>query len=251
MLLPGASKKAPIATAGIQALAESISLYKFYIFSGMDKQDDIGYIGFVTPTVKKDYFGILYMIFFPRVHALFLSLILLLIPLPAAATNQPEATITDIIITTSNSHLLLFSSIKNCFTKEMLQGIHNGIPVTFTFTVNLDQVREFWWDKNLTSHSFQHTLTYDGLNEEYKITLSEKDNLTITTSSLAKAKEVMVEVNGLKVIAIDKLVPDQPYALRIKARLAEKTLPLNIHYIVPFISLWDFETDWRTIEFRY
>ena len=38
---------------------------------------------------------------------------------------------------------------------------------------------------------------------------------------------------------------------RIKATLAETTLPLGIHYILPFTSLWDFETDWRTVEFRY
>ncbi len=191
------------------------------------------------------------MTHFPNIRPFILLLFLLLMPLTTAAENRPEAEITDIIITTSNSHLLLFSSIKNCFTNEMLEGIHNGIPVTFTFSVDLDTVREFWWDKNLISHSFQHTLTYDGLNEEYKITLSEKDNLTITTASLKKAREIMVEVNGLRVIEVNRLVPDQPYALRIKARLAEKTLPLNIHYIVPFISLWDFETDWRTIEFRY
>ncbi len=191
------------------------------------------------------------MIFLSRVQALILTLFLLLTPINVGAESQPEAEIKDIIITTSNSHLLLFSSIENCFTREMLEGIHTGIPVTFTFSVDLDQVRDMWWDKTLISHSFHHTLTYDGLNEKYHITLSEKNDRTLTTDSLEKAKEMMVEVNGLNVIEINKLLPDQPYTLRIKARLAEKTLPLNIHYIVPFISLWDFETDWRTIEFRY
>jgi hypothetical protein len=61
----------------------------------------------------------------------------------------------------------------------------------------------------------------------------------------------MSELNGVKIIERHELIPDVLYALHVKAILAEKTLPMNMHYIVPFISLWDFETDWRTIEFRY
>lgn len=61
----------------------------------------------------------------------------------------------------------------------------------------------------------------------------------------------MAELNGLKVIARKKLSPDSPYALRLQAKLSEVKLPLGIHTIIPFISLWNVETKWRTIEFRY
>ena len=61
----------------------------------------------------------------------------------------------------------------------------------------------------------------------------------------------MVELNGIKIIPRNTMEPDAPYAIHVKAKLAEKILPLYMHYIIPFVSLWDFETDWRTIEFRY
>ena len=62
---------------------------------------------------------------------------------------------------------------------------------------------------------------------------------------------VMNDINGLKVIELAKLLPDNSYELRMKAELLKKTLPMNLHYIVPFISMWNIETDWVTIEFTY
>ncbi|GBE12421.1 hypothetical protein BMS3Bbin14_00334 [bacterium BMS3Bbin14] len=185
---------------------------------------------------------------------LFLLFILLPVfvhPFPVSAGDQPKADISDIIITTSETDLLFFCTVKNSFTPEMIKGIRNGIPITFTFLIELDKVIDYWPDTTLTELTIHHTLTYDTLKEEYHIQLSEKNNHVVTTDSLAKAKEIMAELSGIKIIPRDKLIPDAPYALHVKAKLAKKKLPFNIHYLIPFISLWDFETDWRTIEFRY
>ncbi len=182
---------------------------------------------------------------------LFILLPVFVHPVPVSAGGEPEAEISDIIITTSETNLLFFCTVKNSFTPEMIKGIRNGIPITFTFLIELDKVINDWPDTTLTELTIHHTLTYDTLKEEYHIQLSERNNHMVTTSSLDKAQEIMAELNGIKIIPRDKLIPDAPYALHVKAKLAKKKLPFNIHYLIPFISLWDFETDWRTIEFRY
>lgn len=170
---------------------------------------------------------------------------------PAVAEEQKAPNISDILITTSQTDLLLFCTIKNSFTPKMIEGVQNGIPVTFTFLVELERIVNNWLDSTLVDMSLHHTLTYDPVKEKYRVTLSEKEGNPVTTDSLDEAIETMSELNGFKVIPRSELEPDAPYALHVKATLAEKTLPLNMHYIVPFISLWNFETDWRTIEFRY
>lgn len=162
-----------------------------------------------------------------------------------------NAIIGDIIITTSDSHLLLFAAVKNGFTQEMLEGVQSGIPVTFTFTIELEQVNNNWPDTTLAEHVIQHTLSYDTLKEKYIISFSKEKPQAITTDSAEKAEEVMAEISGIKIIARDKLIFDAQYLLHIKATLTEKTLPLNMHNIIPFISLWNFETGWQTIEFKY
>ena len=167
------------------------------------------------------------------------------------AQDKEKANIADIIITTSKTHLLLFCAIKNSSTPEMLEGVKNGIPITFDFFIELEKVINNWPDTTLAEQTIHHTLKYDPLREEYQVTLSEKGNKIVTTPSITKAMEYMSELNSVKIIERDKLIPDAPYAIHVKAKMAEKTLPLNMHYIIPFISLWDYETDWRTIEFRF
>ncbi len=171
--------------------------------------------------------------------------------LPAQVLYAQDAAITEIVVTNSTTDLLLYCSVENSFTAEMEEGVRNGIPVTFTFFVNLDQDRAYLPDREVVSLSFDHTLSYDSLKEEYRLTLRGDNGKSVNISSFKEAKRLMAEVNGFKVVSLDSLTPDGEYTLAIKARLAKKTLPLNFHYIVPFWHLWDFETDWRTVQFRY
>ena len=188
--------------------------------------------------------------FFSHILIAFIFCFLFLAP-QSRAQEKIDPNISDILITTSKTHLLLFCTIKNSFTPEMMEGIRSGIPITFTFLVELEKIKKNWPDHSLVELTIQHTLSYDALKEEYQILIPERNNKTVTTRSIDKAQELMTEVSGVKIIKRSDLIPDAPYALHVKAKLAEKTLPMNMHYIVPFISLWDFETDWRTIEFRY
>ncbi len=169
---------------------------------------------------------------------------------PVWAADNEDPTIEDFIITTSSTDLLLFATVKNSFTKKMLEGVRNGIPITFSFDIELEKIRHVWFDRTLVEKKITHTMTYDAIKQRYTIQLSEKKNPEITRSS-TEAKQLMAEINGLKVIANKKLIPDASYSLHIKATLVENTLPLGMHYILPFTSLWNFETDWCSIEFRY
>ena len=177
--------------------------------------------------------------------------LLLLLQTGSVRAEEVGPNISDIFITTSQTDLLLFCSIKNGFTQEMIEGVKNGIPATFTFLIELERTVNNWPDSTLTEMTIQHTLSYDALKEQYRITLPERSKDTVITESLDKAMAVMSELNGIKIVNIKELEPDAPYALHVHATLAEKTLPLNMQHLVPFISLWNFETETRTIEFRY
>jgi len=162
-----------------------------------------------------------------------------------------NATIDELIVTNSSTDLLLFLTVNNAFTKQMEEGIKNGIPVTFSFYVKLERKRNTWLNQELISLKFDHTLSYDTLKEEYSIVRTELAGQTFRTKSLAEAKKNMAQLNGLTIVPLKSLMPEAGYLLKVKARLAEKTLPLYFHHVIPFLSLWDFETAWYTVEFRY
>ncbi|MDU9051175.1 MAG: DUF4390 domain-containing protein [Candidatus Electrothrix sp. Rat3] len=166
------------------------------------------------------------------------------------AEKKQEPVIDEIVISATSGYLLLFATVKHCFTDEMLEGVRNGIPLTFRFDIRLNKIRKNWFDSELAEHKINHTLSYDPLKEEYQVAFAEKDRPEVSRS-LEEAKQMMADLNGLRLYPLNKLQVGSPYSLKIKATLVENTFPLGIHSIIPFTSLWNFETDWRIVEFSY
>jgi hypothetical protein len=110
-----------------------------------------------------------------QVFFLFLSCCLLWSsPSPLQAA---EATLSDIIVTNTQEDLLVFFDIQGCFTREMEEAILNGIPTTFTIIIRLYKTRTFWFDSSISSLRLEHTVKYDSLKNEFRVTRSEdKDN---------------------------------------------------------------------------
>ncbi len=156
----------------------------------------------------------------------------------------------DVIITNSETHLLLFGMLQNSITDEMVQGLHSGLPIQFSIFVELNKIKD-WLDEKLVSMEIKHVLVYDTLKEVYKVELGETTKKDYSFQTLQDAQKAVNEINGLKVIKLSQLVPDDSYHLKIKAELHKKTLPMQLHKIIPFTSWWDMETGWHTINFRF
>ncbi|WP_417911644.1 DUF4390 domain-containing protein [Candidatus Electronema sp. TJ] len=186
-----------------------------------------------------------------RLFLLLFSLLLLsfLLAWPAAGGDS-RPLIADITLTGSGGRLLLSAAVKDCFTKEMLEGVHNGIPVTFRFKLRLERHRSWWLNQTVNSLGINHTLSYDPIRRDYQVAFAEYDQPR-ATRSLAEAERMMAELDRIELARLDKLISGEKYALRIKATLVENTLPLSIHSLIPFYSIWNFETDWRLVEFSY
>jgi len=160
-----------------------------------------------------------------------------------------EAAITDFTVANSEDSLLLYLTVTDWLTEDMKAAIHNGIPITFVFTIDLFAERSKWPDRKIREHEFDHIMEYDSLKKQYRIHRIEKGD-TRVTSSLEEAKMLMSEINGLEVLRLDELESETPYTLRAKVKLARKTMPLYFHYLIPYSSPWDFETKWHKLTLR-
>ena len=178
------------------------------------------------------------------------ALILLMSFLFAIPARAEEAGLTDIVITNTRDHLLLYFTVTDCFTEDMEKAIENGIITTFTFFIRLYETRALWWDKELADLKVSHEIQYDNLKKVYVLKLSEKQK-SISVKDFDEAKKLMSEIVGLRVTELHKLHKDRRYQIRMMAELEEIKLPFYLHYVLFFLSLWDFETDWYTVDFRY
>ena len=181
--------------------------------------------------------------------ALFLFLCLLLsFPSPLQAA---EATLEDIIVTNTREDLLVFFDIKGCFTREMEEAILNGIPTTFAIQIKLYRSRALWPDASIADLELEHTIKYDSLKNEFRVTRSEDNFSESVFKEFDDAKKAMTEIKNIRIVALQDLVKRGKYQLRVKAELEKVRLPLYLHYVLFFVSLWDFETDWYTVDFTY
>ena len=162
-----------------------------------------------------------------------------------------DARLTNIIVTNTQEDLLLYLTVEGAFTDKMQKAILSGLPASFSFFVELYKPRSFWINKKISDIRVIHTIKYNTLKKEFQVTRSWENNKPIITESFEEAKRVMSEVDSLKIIPLTSLARGHQYQIRAKAELSKLTLPFYLHYVLFFVSFWDFETDWYTIEFIY
>jgi hypothetical protein len=179
-----------------------------------------------------------------------LALAILLISAHGSAMAK-EAKLTNIIVTNTRDDLLIYLSVEGAFTQKMEDAVNSGVPASFSFFINLYRTRGIWFDKRMADLTVTHTIKYNSLKKEYTVSRSWDSSSPVVVQSFGAAKKLMTEIDSLKVIQLGWLEKGKQYQIQAKAKLSRVTLPYYLHYVLFFLSLWDFETDWYTIDFIY
>ncbi len=162
-----------------------------------------------------------------------------------------EAKLTNIIVTNTRDDLLLYLNVEGAFREKTKDAILSGVSTTFSFFIALYLNRNFWFDKKIADITITHTIKYNNIKKEYSVKRSWENGAAQITQSFREAQKLMTEIDSLKILPLYKLEKGMQYQIRAKAELSKLTLPLYLHYVLFFVSLWDFETDWYTIDFIY
>ena len=167
------------------------------------------------------------------------------------SADASDASLSDIEICSTESHLLLHFKVDNCFTEDMKAAINSGIMTTFNFYIRVYEVRRLLWDKRIVTIKVNHQIQYDSLKKVYKVRLSEKDDKPILTEDFDEAKSRMSDIYGLKIAELQDIQAGTLYQVRMMVELDKIRLPFYLHNVFVFLSLWDFQTDWYTLDFTF
>ncbi len=156
-----------------------------------------------------------------------------------------EASISNMQAVRNQGNLELSFSVEDCFSPKMEEAILSGVPTTFRFRVILQRKKKFpFLRKAILDIVLEHTIKYDRLKDQFRIRLPEQSDNEVVVKDFEEAKIVMSTVRNLRVIPLWRLSESGSYQLLVKAELSKFHLPLFFRYILFFLSLWDFETDW-------
>jgi hypothetical protein len=146
----------------------------------------------------------------------------------------------------------LFVKVEGAFTEQMEQAVLNGISTTFSFIVRLEKINSFFMPNTLVEEQkVTHTIKYGSLKKQFHVRRSWEDDRILTTQSFEEARKWMSEIKSLKIAPLNLLQEGRSYRVRAKAKLDTVELPYYLNYVFFFVSLWNFETDWHSIEFGY
>lgn len=166
---------------------------------------------------------------------------------PVSAKNQAE--ITDVDVHSDQGDLQVTFRVEDCFTPKMEQAILSGVPTTFRMRVVLEKAERPLLRPPIVEIMVEHTLKYDFLKKEFRVQLPEHPDRVCYTRDFDEAKQLMSGVRDLPVIPIRRLEKAASYQVWMKAELSTVKLPLFLRYILFFVSLWDFESNWRQAPF--
>ena len=166
-------------------------------------------------------------------------------------SDAQEARLKNMIVTNTKDDLICYFSIEGAFTKQIKNAILKGVSTSFSIFIKLRQNRSLWFDRNIADIEIINTIKYNTLREEFYVTLDKKGSEPIITKNFHEAQKLMTNIENYKVVSVKELASGQTYILEAKAMISEVTLPLYFHYVLFFVSFWDFETSWHSINFIY
>ena len=179
---------------------------------------------------------------------LFVFGLLLAVPYGAAAD---ETALTNIVVTNNRQDLLLYLNATGAFSEKTQKAILSGVPTTFSFFIKLNKKRSYWMDKTIADVTVTHVIKFDSLKKLFYVTRSWDPGEVAVVDSFEEAQQLMIRIDSVKLMALEKLEKGAQYQIRAKAELDKVTLPLHLHRVFFFLSAWDTETDWYAIDFTY
>ena len=159
-------------------------------------------------------------------------------------TSASQAKITHLVIKNTEDSLVIDLKIDSDFTPEMKTALLNGVPVRFTYSITLYEVRDYWFDRKAASRTIIHELRYDAIRKVYKITQPQGTMKPTYIEDFDSARLHISEINNLAVIALTALKKGEHYQLMVGTVLGIKKFTLFNFYS-------EFKTDHYTVNFTY
>lgn len=178
-----------------------------------------------------------YQNIFPLIFLLFLFF------LPSLAYSK-EAKMENLRVSNDQKNLYISFDLKDGFTEDIQEAVLSGIPITFSFYIEIYKKRTFWPDKKVTSLKFSRHSKYDPLKDEFEIFREENSTDYLYLKDVNEVKKVMTSADKIPIAPLFLFSKDENYRIRVKAELDTIDLPFPLNYLLFFVSFWDYETPW-------
>jgi len=149
-----------------------------------------------------------------------------------ASAFDPEAAEIKVTPVVAEGHVAASFSAVGAFTPDSREVVKSGVPLTFTYLVELKRPSSVWWDRTVGSATVAAAVKFDNLTNIFQVT-KQQDGRVTWSKSTSKEEEMRGWVTTFESVPISVTEPLQPnadYYVRVR---------LDAHPHV-HVSLWPF-----------
>ena len=144
------------------------------------------------------------------------------------------AAVADIKVTpvVAAGHVLASFAAPGAFTDDTREAVRSGVPLTFSYLVELRRPSTIWWDRTVGSATVAARVKFDSLTAVFQVT-KEQDGRVTWSKSTAKEDEMRAWATAFDAVPIQANEPlerNAEYYVRVR---------LDAHPHLKF-SLWPF-----------
>ena len=153
--------------------------------------------------------------------------------------------VVNIGVGTNGKYVVMNARLVDGFTEKILEAIENGVPMGFTFEIELRKANTLWVDSLVSSNKVRHRVQFDSLKKIYRFSESGKNvRRKIITRKESRYQKLMLTLKNIPIAPIYKLDPNEKYYVRVKADLETDRFWFPFNYIFFFVPFNAFETSW-------
>ena len=169
--------------------------------------------------------------------------LLIAVPIPSAFADSPN--IVNIGVATKGKYVVMNARLIDGFTEKITEAIESGVPMGFTFEIELRKENTAWVDSLVSSNTIRHKIQFDPLKKAYRFSEVGKDvRRKVITRKMSRYQKLMLTLKDIPIAPLFRLNPDEKYYVRVKADLETDRFWFPFNYIFFFVPFSDFETSW-------
>ncbi|MDH5784248.1 MAG: DUF4390 domain-containing protein [Chromatiales bacterium] len=138
---------------------------------------------------------------------------------------------------------LLDADIDYRFTDDALQALSNGVPLTVQVNIEIERVRNWWFDAHVATLEQRYSLQYHALSHQYLLR-NLNSSAFYSFPNYRAAVQAMGRLREFPLVDAQLIVPDESYRLLMKAELDIEALPSPLRPVAYITPAWRLKSDW-------
>jgi hypothetical protein len=131
-------------------------------------------------------------------------------------------------------------------SSSVLEVAEHGVPLYFTYDVQITAPRWWWFDKVLVQTTLSRRLIYNNLTQQWRVATGD---LFLPAASQEDALQVIKQIRGWPIAPVDRFEPDVKYEGKVRIRLDTSQMARPLQLDVRNRGAWSMTSPWAPFDF--